>query len=360
MYGHGGDLLSAAERYGLSPDSFIDFSASINPLGVPPRVTSALCQAVPSLVHYPDPASRKPREALAAFLGVDAACLMLGNGAAEIIYLLTRVFRPKRALVAAPSFSLYSKALSLAGAEVRAIPLVPDDGFRLTAEMVWQEADGSGAGAGAIFLANPNNPTGRAIELPELDLIVALAEEKGLLLVMDEAFLTFLPDWRERSLVYKASLSPNVVVLGSLTKFFALPGLRVGYAVAIPETVERLQAARDPWSVNTLAQVAVAEAVRDEEYIRETRELIQRERVFLYGSLRRIPSLKPYPSDANFLLVETGDAPALRDALGRRGILIRDCSNFNGLTPGFFRVAVRGRDDNICLLNALQECLCKV
>lgn len=384
---HGGDIVSAAERWGLPAEVFIDFSASINPLGPPPRVLQALSLFMPRIVDYPDPACRQARQALSRFLEVDPRCVALGNGAAEIIWLLPRLLKPRRVLLPVPSFTLYERALGAAGTEISYLCLNPSQGFALPFEQVMRSMDGDIEGEGSAFdliwLANPNNPTGRI--LPE-DRLLALAEaciQRRVVLVVDEAFILFLPDWRRRTLVHLAAQSEFVIVIGSLTKFFAIPGLRLGYLVGSPSLIERLQADREPWPVNTLAQVACVEALSDPEYMARTHMLIEEERAFLMCSLEAFGWLKPFVSEANFLLVELMpfsepllvrsvvspggwdlgsrpgaepilQAPVLCDLLGRRGILVRDCSNFRGLSSRYIRMSVRCREDNIRLLQALQ------
>lgn len=354
---HGGNLADAAARYGRRPEEFIDFSASINPLGLSPRVTEALLANIASIVHYPDTACRLARRALAEWLGVDPSCIIVSNGAAELIHLVVGVLPPRRALLAAPSFSEYGAALAARGVALEWIRFDAADGFAFRTER-WLERL---AAADIVFIGNPNNPTGRSVPRDGLLAVVERAAAHGAMVVVDEAFLDFLPDAESRTLVHEAAGRDGVFVIRSLTKFFALPGLRIGCGVGIPGLVERLRRARDPWSVNTLAQVAAVAALGDREYIDRTRSLITEEREYLWQGLRKLPGLRPYPAEANFILIElTGNAPTaaeLRDRLGREGVLIRDCADFPGLTPHFFRVAVRRRDENRRLLALLEQAL---
>ncbi|MBE3586304.1 threonine-phosphate decarboxylase CobD [Desulfofundulus thermocisternus] len=354
---HGGNLVRASLEYGFAPQDFLDFSANINPLGPSPRVLEALKDNLWQISHYPDPDCRELKVALAEHLGVDPSCLLVGNGASELIYLLARVFPFRRALIPAPTFSEYALAVRAAGGEVKYIFLDSSRGFPFPLKEVLKllpEAD-------ALFLCNPNNPTGGLVTCRELGFLLETALACGSMIIVDEAFMDFVQNPASYSLLCQAGRHHRLILLYSLTKILAIPGLRLGVLVARPEVVRTLEKARDPWSVNALAQVAGVAGLRDRAYLEATREVVTREREFLFQELSSLPGWRPFPGTANFLLVDITNAGItageLTGLLGRRGILVRNCSNFPGLTEGYIRVAVKGHDENLRLLKVLGEVL---
>lgn len=347
-------MWEASRRYGLAAGNILDFSASINPLGPPPRVMEELARALGDIRNYPDPEALELREELARFLGVSPEMVMVTNGGAEAIDLLARLGSGREVLLLAPSFGEYARAVLAGGGRVRYLPLNPAEGFRPD-PLILARATGDVALA---FLGNPNNPTGVVLGREEL---VALAYRPDNLLVVDEAFLWFAPGGMAGSVAREAGNYPGLVAVGSLTKIFAIPGLRLGYLVAEPGLVTRLERWRYPWSVNTLALRAGVACLQETGYLEESRALVERERPFLMEGLAAIPGLACTPSRANFVLVDcrlTGyRASELQERLGYRGLLIRDAGSFPGLDGYYFRVAVRRRQENLLLLAALREVL---
>ncbi len=348
---HGGDVYAQTRALGVALKDLLDFSANINPLGFPPGLGPALQAALPEVVHYPDRQGLKLREALAAYHRLDPPQILLGNGSTELIYLLARVLRPARALIVAPAFSEYEQAFRVAGIPVDFHITTEDHDFTLAEPL-------DPRGASLVFLANPASPSG---ELVSPDLLLGLAKALrtvGVFLVLDEAFIDFV---EEASFKRHLARFPQVIILRSFTKFFGIPGLRLGYLLAAPALVAKLAASQEPWSVGTLAQAAGRACLADRGFMRQTRDLIRREREFLLGQLAALPGLLPFPSSVNYLLVKLTrpgrTAARLQQEMLRHRILIRDASNFRGLDERFFRVAVRRRDENYWLLNALERCL---
>lgn len=354
---HGGNLARAARVYGLPEREFIDFSANINPLGPSPGVFRAVGENLWRICHYPDPDCGRLKELLAGHLDVPPESLVLGNGGAELIYLLPGALQIKRALVVAPTFSEYASALIAAGREVDyyCLPLEGDISLCLE-QLKYSIGDYS-----AVFICNPNNPTGLALRSRQLEPLLGAARKSGATVVVDEAFIDFVDRRDECSLMSRAAETPNLVVLYSLTKFFGIPGLRLGAAVARPDLASRLNRVRDPWSVNALAQVAGEAALLDKAHMEATLELVRTEREYLYRRLSALDGIKPLPGAANFLLVDISGAgktvAELIPLLGRRGILVRDCSNFRGLEGQYIRVAVRNREENDKLIASLRSVL---
>lgn len=353
-YDHGGNIFDMARQLGADPSGIIDFSASINPLGISAMVKESIIGALDSLVHYPDNSHCELKQALAAHHGLPAANIVIGNGSTEIIYHLPSVIPGRRALIVAPCFNEYVRALAQQSWETRHFILTPEDNFSIDLTALEQAlADGYDA----LYLCNPGNPNGTLYTLPTIEKICSLCIASGTFLVLDEAFMDFC---EESSAKHDIVAGDWGVVLRSMTKFFGIPGLRLGYALSGSSMAERLDAMGGPWSVNTLALTAGVAALHDTEHNQQTVEYINQERSRFSERLSELERLRVYPSRVNFLLAEiTGGMSAreLRERLMQQRLLIRDCANFVGLTPQFFRVAVRTREENDRLVGALKGIL---
>jgi threonine-phosphate decarboxylase len=354
---HGGNIYRAAREFGGRPEEYLDFSSNINPLGPSPRALAAVQAALGGLWRYPDPDCVALREALAVRLGVPLQWLLPGNGTAELLNLLVPALKIRRAVVPVPSFTEYARSMAAWGGTVRAPALLPEENFRLDPARVAAVL----AGADALFLCQPNNPTGQVVAPEELAALVEETARAGLFLVVDEAFLDFLPEKQDLTAVRFLFRHRHVVVLYSLTKFFGLAGLRLGVLVAVPEVLNKVAAVTPPWNVNLLAQAAGAAAVADEEYIAETRRVVAAEREYLTGALALLPGVQVVSGTANFLLLDirgTGLGAALvRCRMAKRRVLVRDAGSFPGLGEGFIRVAVRLRPENERLVEAFESVL---
>lgn len=344
---HGGNVHTFARAHGLQPEQVLDFSASINPLGRPRRVADAYRRALSLTVHYPEPYAETLTTAVARYHNLDPETLMVGNGSTQLIYLLARVIAPRQVLVVAPLFSEHETAFRLAGARVTRFFLRPPT-FALAIDKL---RDSLTAGYGALVLTNPNSPTGALIPRTAMTEIARLCRQLRVQLIVDETFV----DWvEEESLKHLATQNPSVIVLRSLTKFFAVPGLRVGYVIAHPTLTSRLRKYIEPWSVNSVAQEVAVLYVRDQSFIERSRTFIARERTWLARRLTAIPGLQVFPSVANFLLLRVTarglDARTFRQRGEEALILVRECSNFAGLGKQFFRVAIRTRREHQQLL----------
>lgn len=335
MYtGHGGNLEAIRARYGWDPATVCDFSASLNPLGPPPVVDVILQATSPLVAAYPDIECRALRRGLARQHGLSADSILIGNGSTEFIFLLPRVFRPRTVLVDPPTYRDYAEAAEAVGAVV---------------------ADGRAAGSRGelAFVCNPNNPTGTALEADAVRALVAA--RPSTLFVVDEAYVD-LSDAPEAFSLLSAPLPDNVIVLRSFTKTYAVPGLRLGYAVGAPALIARVERFKEPWAVNALA-LAAGQALLDcVDHARAGAELIRRERARLMERLGALPGFRPLASRANFILIRLPDglhADAFRDRLIEDRVLIRSCADFDGLGPSYIRVAVRTEADNRRLVEAL-------
>lgn len=349
---HGGDVYTWAQKARIDPAEIIDFSASINPLGPPASVRKAFQKSYNEVSRYPDPYGEELKKALAKHHEMKPTEILLGNGSTQLVYLLCFALRPRKALVAGPAFSEHANALTLAGAKVRFLSLTPNDDFRFSTEdfmSAWGKADDM------AFLTTPNSVTGRLIPRPEIEKIARIALLKKRFLVIDEAFIDFVEEESVKQLIWD---NPYVIILRSLTKYYALPGLRLGYLLAHSRRVAQFAAYLEPWSVNGPAQKVALACLADARFRLNTERWLHRERSYLAQALIALKRFQPYPSNANFLLVRIANnasAVGLHSFLLNKKILIRACNSFAALGSDHFRVAVKRRKDNRLLLEALTE-----
>jgi len=350
---HGGQVFVLARRLGRAPAQILDFSASINPLGPPPAALAAARAALADAVHYPDLHAAPLVDDLAACHGLAADCLLAGAGATEFIFLVPRVLQARRALVVAPAFGEYAVALRQAGTDVDLCVLDPEQDFAFCAETVCRRLTPT---TDLVVLANPANPTGQALSRSELtELLERLPA--GVVLLLDEAFIDFCP---EHSLLDQVGRRSNLLVLRSLTKFYAIPGLRVGFLAGAPALMARLAACREPWRLSVPAIAAARACLAEPDYPRQSLAAMAEWRRELAEGLARL-GLQVYPAAANYLLCRlpagSGPVAALTEQLAEQAILVRDCSDFAGLGSDFLRIAVRQPADNRMLLDALASAL---
>ncbi|MHB0885470.1 MAG: threonine-phosphate decarboxylase CobD [Bacillota bacterium] len=360
--GHGGNVAAAARLYRVPAGSLIDFSANIVPWGPPASVREAITESFEAIKRYPDPNYGRLRRALGRFLEVPVDCLAVGNGAADLIHQLVRRVRPRTVVVVDPTFSEYGAAARGIGVEVVSVMLDAGRGFRLNAKALLAVVDEGSL----VFLCNPNNPTGGLLPRPETLAVAEAIRSQGAFLAVDESFLDFLPDPRSESVAGEAGAGSDLAVIGSLTKFFALPGLRLGYLVADTAFIRAFEDGRAPWTVNAFAEQAGLAAVADHGFASRVRRLVGEEREYLTEGMKGLGWLQPQPSTVNFILARITGSPDRRrwpvltssdltGALARRGVLVRDGRSFAGLGSDHIRVAVRDRADNRRLLAALRS-----
>ncbi len=337
-YTHGGDIYSG--------EILLDFSVNTNPFGPPEGVRKAICRAASQIDRYPDPYCRKAVEAISEHEGVPRNHILLGNGAAELIYSFCNAVKPKSALEFAPTFSEYSAAVKMAGGRSEKIMLQPENGFSIepcSLNVI------EGTGAEVLFLCNPNNPTGRLIDPVLLREILQHCYTKNIRLVLDECFMDLTGYTSDMNSLLETY--PNLIILKALTKNYALAGIRLGYCLsADKDLLLEMSRTVQPWNVSVVAQAAAIAALQEKDYLRKTTELINYERIWLKTSLESF-GFWVCPSDANFLLFQ---APAgLDTALRKEKIAIRNCPDFIGLGPGWYRTAVRQHSDNLTLINTI-------
>lgn len=349
-YAHGGGIDEAAAEIGLAPGQILDFSASINPLGPPESVLAAVRESLGRLAHYPEVDAVSFEREVADWHGLDSRQVLAGSGSTELIYLLPRALQPRRALLVAPCFSEYECALLRAGIPFDFLTLSPQQQFAfLPHQMTGALRDDTEM----VWLANPGNPTGAAMP-PAHVKEMARALPDHVTLVVDEAFIDFAP---ERSCTPLLETISNLVILRSMTKFYAVPGLRLGYLLGAPAMVGEVGRMRLPWSLSTPALAAGPACLKAGAFRSRSLDVLPPLREKLSEDLRKL-DLDVFDSAANYLLVRLPDSRSssvLAAGLRRKGILIRDCGNFEGLDESFIRVAVRLEEENERLIRALAE-----
>lgn len=347
---HGGNLNWAASLAGCPVSALVDFSASINPLGTPEKVVSAIFSNVNQLTKYPDPEYSELRSHLADYHKLDPEFILPGNGSAELLTWACReLAQQKFTYLITPAFSDYFRALNTFDGKIISCPLLLDSSKSIFSPSL--PISLSPHAQSGLLLNNPHNPTGKLWARAELLQYL----EKFSLVVVDEAFMDFLEPSETQSLIPWVQEHSNLVILRSLTKFYSLPGLRIGYAIAHPDRIIRWQKWRDPWAVNTLAAVAAATAIQDKTFQQQTWSWLKSARSQLYHQLAAIPGIKPLAGTANYLLVKTEiSATRLQQKLlTNYQILIRDCMSFPELGDHYFRIAVRLPVENDRLVEAI-------
>ncbi len=352
-YGHGGGVHQAARECALPLNEILDFSASINPLGMPPAVMVAAQKGLAEALYYPEIDAASLTAALAGFHRLPLDCLLSASGSTELFYLGARVLRPRRALLVTPAFSEYERALALAGTTIEFFSLRPEDNFRLDLSQLLQCVKPD---TDLVLLANPGNPTGAGVPPAQVEGLARALREQALLAI-DEAFIDFCP---ENSVIERVDDHCNLYVFRSLTKFYAIPGLRAGYLAGPPRGIAHLAEAQPPWPLSTPALCAAVACLGEAQFRAATWEAIPRLRQALADGLTAL-GLSVFPSQANYLLARLNgpgqSAAALAAALRPQGLLIRDCGNFPPLDGRYLRLAVRSAEDNQRLLKALAAAL---
>jgi threonine-phosphate decarboxylase len=353
---HGGNIYQVARRKGLKPENIIDFSANINPLGYSSRVKNVLASSENAILNYPDPIAYDFINALSSFHNLPAENFLVGNGSTEFIYLLPGIIRPKSVLVVAPTFTEYKYSFQQAKGVLFYYNTLEKDHFVIQQKKLFDELK---RGYSALYICNPANPTGVLVPEGTMKEIIGYACKKGTSVILDETFMDFT---EQHSLKAQIKNFDNLYILRSMTKFFALPGLRAGYLISNGKNIEKIIKRQEPWSMNAIAQQAGIESLKDHAhmqksilYVRETREAFVKE-------LTKLPYLTVFKGSANFLLLKLNEsAPVtvsgLYEKLLDKGIVIRTCEDFQGLSDMFFRIAVKKKNENKKLVSELKRLL---
>ena len=343
-YSHGGDI------YSYDGTQILDFSANINPLGLPSGVKRAIIEATDFCDIYPDPLNRNLRQAISSFENIPINYIFCGNGAADLLFRLCIALKPKKALLAVPSFSEYREALNSVDCQIAYHYMTEANGFNLTESYL----DTISSDIDLAFLCNPNNPTGHLIERSLLGQIVKKCYKCGVVLVIDECFVDFVSNAPDCTVKNWLTRYPNLVVLKAFTKMYAMAGVRLGYGFCHnPHLLDSIYQNGQPWNVSTLAQAAGIAATQEKAYVDKSLKIISKERQLLSQALTDY-GCQVYHSQANFIFFKCSNLN-LKEQLLDQNILIRSCENYLGLGPGYFRIAVKLPLENATLIRALKK-----
>lgn len=370
---HGGNIFQFAHEQRIEPYEVVDFSANINPLGPSQRGLDALNAQLRYISHYPDATNDDVLNAIADTYGMDKHQITVGNGAAELLYAICRLPGYTGAFVPAPGFSEYKEALEASKIPVRDIfyrPREDDNGkpyFEvpyLALETFAAELKGQD-GRIIVFLGNPNNPDGTLLDKDHIRTVASMLKDTNSLLVIDESFIDFVGndplqdnEYSMRSLINEFD---NIIVVHSFTKFYAVPGLRIGAAFANKTLITQLQQYIPSWSVNTLAQAYTKAALNDVDYIKRTKQELNEERAFMYNALDALEGITVYPPSANFILFQVNQegitANYINEELKKYNMIVRNCDSYVGLTNHWVRIAIKDHETNIKLVDKLTDIL---
>ncbi|WP_167957185.1 pyridoxal phosphate-dependent aminotransferase [Anaerosporobacter faecicola] len=341
IYVHGGDI------YRHNPEH--DFSANINPLGVNEHIMKAAADSLKDMGNYPDVSCTKLRMELSKKLSINPDWLYFGNGAADVLFTLIHALKPKRALLLSPTFSEYEQALQSVDCSIAYYSLTEENAFTLLPDylqLLTDELD-------LIILCNPNNPVGNTIPMSTLQAILTTCVTRGIRVIMDECFNDFLDNTEENTLTNELATYNNLCILKAFTKMYAMAGLRLGYLITSNTAVlAHMNKVSQPWSVSVPAQAAGVAAVHEDEYVACTKRYVRKERDYLCAELESM-GIRVYKPEANYIFFHH-DTDWYRELLKYK-ILIRDCSNYKGLTKGYYRIAVRKREENQHLIRVMKK-----
>ncbi len=377
---HGGNIYKVFREKNLK--EILDYSSNINPYGIPESLKSRIIENLEILERYPDPDYVELREKLAHLNKIDISDIVLGNGATEIIFLFMKVINPKKILIVSPTFGEYERAvkateiprdivsLSCSGdnknienkeIEIEYFELKESDDFKLNIGNLKNELEKK---YDLLIICNPNNPTGKFLKLAQTEEILKECNKYDTKLFIDEAFIEFLADGMKESIINTEENKKNLFVTRAFTKFFAIPGLRLGYGMYFDKELEqKISEKKEPWSVNNIAEMAGLTVLDNTEYIEKTLKWITKEKIYMYEKLNEISGIKVYETEVNFitgkidekLFSEGLNVKILREKMLEQGILIRDASNFKFLDERFFRLAIKDRASNDRVIKVLKE-----
>lgn len=350
--GHGANVDNMAKQFGKDEKDIIDFSSNVNP-HIISNLGKYVLEGLEKSRSYPDINYTNLRNNISEYINVDSELIIPGNGATEIIYLLMKSIK-KRIAILNPTFSEYGRGAKLNNLEVIDFHLKEENNFSIDFDEIKNNMDKFDS----LFVCNPNNPNGKVKDLNELlDLMI----KNDKLLIVDETFMEFVGEEEKYSLVSRIKKTENLFILKAVTKFFGMPGLRLGYGVTSNEQIiKNIYEYKEPWTINSFAENLSNYLFKDKDYINDSKKYYIAERKFMLQELRNIPKLKVYDTDTNFVLMKLkdGDSNSLKlELFEKYNILIRDASNFIGLDKGYFRVAIKSHDDNKILIEALKKTL---
>ena len=354
---HGSDLEKIESIYGIKKEDIISFSANVNPLGVSPLLRTALSEQIDAITSYPDREYTSLRKCIAEYCHTDYENIIVGNGSTELISLFIQIEHPKKALVIGPTYSEYEREISLGGGTTLYYPLKEEDDFELNVEDFLTHLNES---LDLLVICNPNNPTSSCITRKNMRRILDACKQYDIYVMVDETYVEFADNMEEIDSIPLTNYYNNIVILRGTSKFFAAPGLRLGYAITgNRDLIKAINTRKNPWTINSLAVVAGETMFKDTAYIEQTRQLIASERNRCYQALQASPDYKVYKPSGNFMLAKiTNDewtSEYLFDKAIRQGMMIRDCSTFPFLDNKYIRFCFMKPEDNTRLLKCLLE-----
>ncbi len=358
-YFHGSDLEEIEKIYHIPREEIISFSANVNPLGVSEKLQQDLADHLDAIARYPDREYTDLRRCIADYTGAQPEHIIVGNGSTELISLFLQIYHPKKAMIVGPTYSEYERDITLGGGSCHYFPLREDNGFRLHVDTLCRQLSNE---LDLLVLCNPNNPTSTAITRKQMRRILDACLEHGIFVMVDETYVEFSPNEAAITSVPLTNYYSNLIILRGTSKFFAVPGLRLGYAVTgNRDTSSQINTRKDPWTINSLAEVAGEAMFQDQDYITSTKKLIREERERLYQTLTAWESVKVYQPQANFILMQICrtdiDGDILFEHCIHQKLLIRCCSTFPFLDARFVRFCIMKPSDNDRLLTAFDEVL---
>lgn len=356
---HGSDLEKIEEIYHIKKEDITSFSANVNPLGISPLLRDTLAKHVDAITSYPDREYTQLRKSICTYTGANFENIIVGNGSTELISLFIQTTHPKKALILGPTYSEYEREISLEGGHTLYYPLKEENNFQMDVEDFCNQLNDS---LDLLVLCNPNNPTSTAVTRKDMRKILDCALQYGISVMVDETYEEFTPEGSKISSIPLTNNYNNLIVLRGISKFFAAPGLRLGYAVTgNPDLLKYINTKKNPWTINSLAEIAGCIMFSDKDYINKTKALISGERQRMYDTLSSWKTVKVYPSCTNFLLVrilrEDVTSDMVFDHCIRKGLMIRDCSTFPFLDSSYIRFCVMSPEKNDELLEAFREIL---
>ena len=354
---HGSDVEKACSYYGLKKEDVVNFGANVNPLGISKKVTEELAQNLDVLSSYPDREYTALRETIAGYCGISPDMIIPGNGSSELIALLIEARKPEKTLVLGPTYSEYSRELAFSGSSWDTYHLKEENDFIIDQKELFAQLE---KGYDFLILCNPNNPTSSAVTSGEMREILAFCKARDIFVMIDETYVEFAPEIGAITAIPLTKEFENLMVLRGVSKFYAAPGLRLGYGITgNAEFLKKMKEQQIPWSLNSVGAFVGERMFKDTEYFQKTRELILSERDRMYKEISSMNAYKAYPPSANFILVkllkEGLTSADMFDACMKKGLMIRDCSSFQSLEGEFIRFCIMMPEDNTRLLEVMRE-----
>ena len=352
---HGSDLEKIEEIYGIRKEDIISFSANVNPLGISFRLKETLTEHIDAITSYPDREYTSLRKCIAEYVHSDIRNIVVGNGSTELISLFIQITHPKKALIVGPTYSEYEREVAMEGGRSHYFSLTEASEFQLNTSALTEELSND---VDLLILCNPNNPTSSVIKREQMREILDYCKRKSITVLVDETYVEFAENPDEVTAIPLTEYYNNIIILRGISKFFAAPGLRLGYAVCgNHDLLKEINQKKNPWTINSLAAIAGEIMFRDQKYIKETRQLISTERTRVCQALDASPNYKAFQSHSNFVLVKILNddftSEDVFDAAIQQKLMIRDCSTFPFLSNKYFRLCFMLPEQNDALLRML-------